>query len=150
MSRDSQSTEARDRQSLAGQIDAICDRFEAAWKATQRPRIEAYLDQAPLELRSSLLTELLAVELQHRRELGDEAQLDEYLDRFPDRREDVCAAFQRASSGDTVSSVKRKSAETFPTGQALPVRGTSSPRRRFTRSVRISSHASLCQQGPVG
>ena len=97
-------------------------------EATQRPRIEAYLDQAPLELRSSLLTELLAVELQHRRELGDEAQLDEYLDRFPDLREEVCAAFQRASSGDTVSSVKRRSEETFPTSHAPRVCGTTSVR----------------------
>jgi hypothetical protein len=28
----------------AGRIDEACDRFEAAWKAEERPRIEGYLD----------------------------------------------------------------------------------------------------------
>ncbi len=124
MSDDGQGTQSCHYHSVAGQIDAICDRFEAAWKTTERPRIETYLDQAPPEWRSLLLIELLSVELQHRRELGEEVQRDEYLDRFPDRHEDVCAAFQRASTADTVSTVKGKSAETSPTIQAPHVPGT--------------------------
>ncbi|MHB0960540.1 MAG: serine/threonine-protein kinase [Pirellulaceae bacterium] len=116
---DARNTESRNSPSLADQIDALCDRFEAAWRATPRPRIEAFLDQAPRELQSSLLIELLAVELQHRRELGDEPRLDEYLDRFGERRENVREAFQRVVCGDTVAVVKRRSEETFPTGQAF-------------------------------
>ncbi|MHB0960538.1 MAG: serine/threonine-protein kinase [Pirellulaceae bacterium] len=123
-----QNTQFRDGQSRAGQIDAVCDLFEAAWTAISRPRIEAYLDQSPLELRSSLLTELLIVELQHRRGLREDAQLDEYMDRFPDHREQVIVAFQRSSSGDTVSSVKRRCEETFPTRHAPHARDASSVR----------------------
>src|SRR5712692_10110628 len=51
-------------------MDAVCDRFEAAWKAGQQPRIEDFLDAAPAADRPRLLRELLALELGHRSRLG--------------------------------------------------------------------------------
>ncbi len=51
---------------LARQIDAICRRFEADWRAGQQPRLEDYLDDVPGELCPALRTELAALE----RELG--------------------------------------------------------------------------------
>lgn len=38
---------APDSLSFSAEIDAICDRFEAAWKAGQQPRIEDYLCLLP-------------------------------------------------------------------------------------------------------
>ena len=51
---------------LAGQVDAACDRFEAGWKAGQRPRIEAYLSEAPESQQAALLRELLLLEIEFR------------------------------------------------------------------------------------
>jgi hypothetical protein len=39
-------------------IDQVCDRFEAAWKEGQRPRIEDYLSTAEEPARSVLIREL--------------------------------------------------------------------------------------------
>ncbi len=56
------------------QIDACCDRFEAAWRLSQSaqkgqsPRLADFLDAVPPELRAQLLPELLAIELEYRRD----------------------------------------------------------------------------------
>ncbi len=53
------------------QIDSCCDAFEAAWLAGDRPALEDFLDRAPAAVRNQLLRELLAIELEYRRdELG--------------------------------------------------------------------------------
>ena len=52
--------------SRAVRIDQACTRFEAAWKAGQRPKIGDYLGEVPQAERSSLFCELLVVELQWR------------------------------------------------------------------------------------
>jgi WD40 repeat protein/predicted Ser/Thr protein kinase len=64
-------------------LDSICDHFEAAWKAGQRPQLEHYLDQTPPAERFEVLRELLALELSYRGQNGEHPQLDEYLQRFP-------------------------------------------------------------------
>ena len=51
---------------LARQMERICDRFEAAWKAGQQPRIEDYLGEMPEPERPDLFRELLALELAYR------------------------------------------------------------------------------------
>jgi hypothetical protein len=66
-------------------IDELCDRFEAAWRAGQRPRIEECLRESPQEERAQLLGELLPLELVYR--------LEEYQQRFPDHRELIRAVF---------------------------------------------------------
>ena len=47
--------------SLALRVEQVCNRFEAACKAGQRPRIEHYLGQTPEPERLVLLRELLAL-----------------------------------------------------------------------------------------
>jgi serine/threonine protein kinase len=64
-------------------IEAICSRFEAAWKAGQRPRIEEYLPEAPEPSRSALLRELLSLEIDYRRLAGEVPKEEDYRDRFP-------------------------------------------------------------------
>jgi hypothetical protein len=45
--------------SQAQRVDRVCDRFEGAWQAGQRPRIEDYLGEVPEPERSRLIRELL-------------------------------------------------------------------------------------------
>src|SRR5690242_1400472 len=81
---------------LALQIEEACNRFEAAWRGGDRPRIEAYLGEAPEPGRSVLLRELLALELEYRVGGGDAPTPREYDARFPGHadlvREVVCSA----------------------------------------------------------
>ncbi len=63
-------------------VDEACDRFEAAWKAGQRPRIEDYLADLPETARPALLRELIAVELDYRRLAAEQPRPTDYRDRF--------------------------------------------------------------------
>lgn len=69
--------------SLLQKIDEICDRFEAAWIAGRRPRIEDFLKNAPAINRETLLRSLLRVELELRHRAGKKVAQTEYLQRFP-------------------------------------------------------------------
>jgi tetratricopeptide (TPR) repeat protein len=69
--------------SLARRIDALCNRFEKAWKEGRRPAIEDYLAEAPAPERSPLLRELIALEMAYRRLAGEQPQAAEYHARFP-------------------------------------------------------------------
>jgi serine/threonine protein kinase len=79
--------------SLVERIDEVCDRFDSAWKAGQRPRIEEYLGDTSQPERSFLLRELLRVELAHRRRGYDTLVPDEYRRRFPDHADLIQAVF---------------------------------------------------------
>lgn len=61
----------------------LCAHFLNGWKRAERPRIEAFLDLAPPEHRSSLLTRLIALEIAHRRGFGESPTAEEYVLRFP-------------------------------------------------------------------
>jgi hypothetical protein len=80
--------------SLLHLIDQVCDRFEAAWKAGQRHRIEDDLAAAPAPARPALLRELLALELEYRGRSGETLVLDDYRRRFPEHAELVVAVFR--------------------------------------------------------
>jgi serine/threonine protein kinase len=69
---------------LAQQVDAVCNRFEAAWRAGQRPRLEDYLGDVPAPAQAALLRELLGLEIDYRRRAGETPQAAEYHARFPD------------------------------------------------------------------
>jgi eukaryotic-like serine/threonine-protein kinase len=67
----------------ARQIDQTCDRFEAAWKAGQRPHPEEYLVTAGGSARSALLRQLLLLDWDYRRRAGDDPRAGDYQVRFP-------------------------------------------------------------------
>jgi hypothetical protein len=69
---------------LLQQLDRVCSRFEAAWQAGERPRIEDYLQEVDASLRRALLRELLGLELDYRRLDGERPRPGEYRARFPD------------------------------------------------------------------
>jgi tetratricopeptide (TPR) repeat protein len=72
---------------LARQVDEVCCRFERAWKAGERPRIEDYLAEVDEPLQSAVLAELIGLDIDYRRRAGDEFDEGEYRRRFP-----ACAA----------------------------------------------------------
>jgi hypothetical protein len=63
--------------------DQECDRFEAAWKAGRRPRVEDHVAAVPESERPALLHELIGLEVDYRRLGGEHLQAEEFLGRFP-------------------------------------------------------------------
>jgi serine/threonine protein kinase/formylglycine-generating enzyme required for sulfatase activity len=78
--------------------DSLCDRFEAACKAGENPRLEDYLAQTAEARRGRLLRELLAVELYFRIRAGEQPRPEEYHARFPSFAETIAGAFADAES----------------------------------------------------
>jgi serine/threonine-protein kinase len=68
---------------LARQVDRLCDRFERAWRAGERPRIEDYLAEGPAGTQEALLWELVRLDLWYRQGAGEEPAPEEYQRRFP-------------------------------------------------------------------
>jgi tetratricopeptide (TPR) repeat protein/tRNA A-37 threonylcarbamoyl transferase component Bud32 len=69
--------------SLARRVDALCNRFERAWKEGRPPVIEDYLAEAPEPERAALLREMLPLEAEYRRRHGEEPRPEDYRARFP-------------------------------------------------------------------
>jgi serine/threonine-protein kinase len=76
-------------------LERDCDRFEAAWREGQRPRVEDYLGE-PAD--PDHLRDLLAVELAYRVRLDERPVAGEYLARFPDQAAAVRSAFEEVST----------------------------------------------------
>jgi WD40 repeat protein/predicted Ser/Thr protein kinase len=81
---------------LARRLDQICDRFEAAWKAGRRPRLERYLGKLPSAAQAELLRELLILELEYRDQKGEKPLRQEYAVRFPEHAELIETVFSEA------------------------------------------------------
>lgn len=77
-------------------VDLACDRFEAAFRAGKAPRIEDYLAAALDADRLPLLQELVAVERELRKSIGESPDAQEYLARFPGFDDAIRAAFETA------------------------------------------------------
>jgi hypothetical protein len=83
MSEASATRGAAARLAAARRIDAIANRFEDAWKAGQRPRIEDFVAAVPESEQAALLRELITLDLDYRRRLGEAPQPEDYHPRFP-------------------------------------------------------------------
>ena len=70
--------------SIQRRIDAVCDRFEVAWRADASPRIEDFLAGWSRHDRTDLFFELLVVELELRLEAGEDPTPEDYRVRFPE------------------------------------------------------------------
>jgi serine/threonine-protein kinase len=69
--------------SLERRLNAICNRFEKAWKSGQRPRIAEYLAELAEAEQSIVLPELIALEIDYRRRAGETPLAEEYQALFP-------------------------------------------------------------------
>jgi hypothetical protein len=74
-------------QGLAGRLDPVLDRFEQAWKAGARPRLEDFLPAVDEADRPALLEELLALDLEYRGRAGERPTAEEYRLRLPGQAE---------------------------------------------------------------
>ena len=64
-------------------LEQIVDRFREAWKRGERPAIEQYLPTDPA-LQGPALVQLVCIDIEYRRRIGEAAPLAEYLARFPE------------------------------------------------------------------
>lgn len=78
------------------EINRVCDRFKAAWRAGRRPSAEDHLGETIEPARAALLRELLAIELECRKSARERPDLAEYRARFPADAALVDAAFVKA------------------------------------------------------
>jgi WD40 repeat protein/serine/threonine protein kinase len=59
-------------------LNEVCNRFELAWKAGRRPRIEDYLGDTLEPERSALARELVALDIDYRRQAGEHPRTEDY------------------------------------------------------------------------
>jgi serine/threonine protein kinase len=71
---------------LAAWVDDIADRFEAAWQSLEPPRIADYVADATGPRRAAVLVELVKLDAEYRRRLGEKRQTEDYLSEFPELR----------------------------------------------------------------
>lgn len=79
----------------ARMIHHVCERFEKSWRSGARPRAEVYLadiHEPPLKL----IEELLALEIELRREVGERPLPFDFIQRFPQCRELIAELFGAA------------------------------------------------------
>lgn len=65
------------------QVDKVCQRFEAAWKAGHRPPISPYLSDIEEPIRSALLGELILLDWEYRARRGEQPAAADYYRQFP-------------------------------------------------------------------
>ncbi|NLS93318.1 MAG: protein kinase [Planctomycetaceae bacterium] len=101
-------------------IDQIADRFEAAWRAGQPARLEESLVEAPDDCRTALFQELLAVELQLRRQRGEEPCPADYQSRFAEYGGGILAAFELADDTGDIRSTTPEPSPCLPAAPESP------------------------------
>src|SRR6516162_7811545 len=83
-------------------VDAACRRFESEWRGGGEPRIEDVLARADPAQRVALFRELLALEVELRRDRGERPDPCDYRARFPEHTAAIAAVFgpESAASAD--------------------------------------------------
>jgi hypothetical protein len=109
---------------VATWADQVCDRFEDAWGAGLRPRLEDYLAAAPEGERLTLAYELIALEAHYRRLSGEDPRPEDYRPRFPAldpaRLAEAVAARAGAGSGPPAAPTKPSGGEGAAEHPAVP------------------------------
>jgi len=124
MAGDRPEQETGDSLARARAVNRSCEAFEAAWRAGNPPAIAEYLDSAEPDGRDELFRELLALEIELRREAGQDPTVEEYVDRFPARDAAVRAVFCESASTEAERAAGRKMADAT-TRLPLGLRGES-------------------------
>lgn len=107
-------------------IDDLCAEFERKWQVNEPPTIESVLsdDFTPIE-REVLLAELIALEVDYRRRLGQTPTQQEYLDRFPESSQAIHDALNESDkrTGGFQPPTVARLAELFPALQIMELIG---------------------------
>lgn len=85
--------QAHDPLAAARRVHAACERFEADWRKATRPRVEDYLGPPDDPARPELIEELVALEIELRRDRGEHPAEQEYFERFPQDADIVARLF---------------------------------------------------------
>lgn len=95
------------------ELNSVCDAFESAWQAGQRPQLADFLADTRLPV-STLFVELVQIEMEYRRRTGERVSLEEYIVLYPEFSE---ALSKLAPSLDTVSMPAPREAPTTSLGR---------------------------------
>jgi eukaryotic-like serine/threonine-protein kinase len=87
----------------ARRLHSVCETFECRWRNGDRRQIEDVLEKIEAGDRPALLEELLILEIELRRAIGERPSLSEYRSRFPATLELVEAAFAQAAGSSPAS-----------------------------------------------
>ena len=79
-------------------LDPVCDAFEAALGRGERPMLTDLVLSAAPEIRSPLFTELLAIELEFRTQVGEVPRPAEYESRYPGFTAEIQGLFRKESA----------------------------------------------------
>ncbi len=103
------------------QIDAVCDRFEAACRAGESPDLAEYLSQVSSAARLPLFRNLLSLDLEYRRDRGEQGDQQSYQERFPELADVVESVFRgRNESQLTTHHRARREPAIDATGDTQP------------------------------
>jgi len=91
------------------QIDAICDRFEADWRAGRRPDLASYLSGAPSGEKAPLFRDLLNLDLEYRLRSGEKPDARSYCQRFPELAGVIDSAFESRRNLEAATSQEGRS-----------------------------------------
>tara|TARA_R110002049_G_scaffold285698_4_gene466989 strand:- start:117247 stop:119037 length:1791 start_codon:yes stop_codon:yes gene_type:complete len=92
-------------------IDDRCAAFERQWQTGNRPTIETVLPEGISAIeRDVLLAELIVLDIDYRRRLGETLTKQEYLDRFPDVSTAINEVLDGEFGGPRNEGAKRKGA----------------------------------------
>ncbi len=80
------------------QIESACESFTADWKPGSPQVIESYLERVELDSQNTLLRNLLAIDLERRRQVGQHPHIEDYLKQFPRFASLVRSAFLESNS----------------------------------------------------
>ncbi len=94
MSQSSQAGRGAGPPPVARHVDKVCDCFEEAWLAGQRPCVKEYLGEAPEPERSDLFRELLRIDLHYRRQQRETPTEAEYCQLFSEYTDLIHAVFR--------------------------------------------------------
>ena len=83
---------------------AVCEQFEADWRAGSAAPLDAYLRSALPPERQRLFCELLGIEIELRLQLGETPALEEYQTRYPEWAEAAELVFARDAGASSHSS----------------------------------------------
>jgi serine/threonine protein kinase len=87
-------------------MEKVCDRFEQAWLAGQRPGVKEYLGEVSEPERPELFRELLKLDLHYRRQQRETPTEAEYCQSFPEYTDLIQVAFR-----EEATTKERRSAE---------------------------------------
>ncbi|MFO0890676.1 MAG: serine/threonine-protein kinase [Isosphaeraceae bacterium] len=83
----------------ARRVHRACEQFESLWREGRARRLEESIAEAPPGDREGLFAELLALEIELRRESRERPSPQEYRERFPQFQPQVEAAFRSPGGG---------------------------------------------------